>query len=145
MKARQEMRVTTRASKKAEAIIKQIASQKLQAEKSRMYAGIETKKSHTKLQVMKAAQTKSNGSAKNRAFRWNYIERMKGEILEQVEIESKTLENKDEVFGNIQGSFPAQNKYTTSKKKNPSPLPSDPANNRPKKKRKERKKKGGGK
>lgn len=42
LKARQERRVTARASKKAEAIIKQIASQKLQAEKSRMYAGIET-------------------------------------------------------------------------------------------------------
>ena len=58
LKARQDTRVATRATKNAEATIKQIAAQELQAEKVRMQEwkqNVMVEVAH-ELQVMKAAQ-----------------------------------------------------------------------------------------
>lgn len=109
---KQEARGTARASKSAEAAIKQIASQELQAEKARMQVWKQMVMSEVG-QVMKTAQMEAM-EAQRQSFQGE-LERVR-EKLAQVEMESRTLENKIKSLENP-GQPSAQN--TPQAKKNP--------------------------
>lgn len=92
LKIKQDARVVTRASKNAEAAIKQIATQELQAEKGRMqeWKQYVMQEVAQELQAIRSAQDEVI-EAQRQSFQTE-LERIR-EKLQQVELRSKTLED----------------------------------------------------
>ena len=104
LKARQDTRVATRATKNAEATIKQIAAQELQAEKVRMQEwkqNVMVEDAH-ELQVMKAAQPEGM-EAQRQSFQ-RELNMVKEKIVLS-EVKTDTLENE---IKSLKGQKPAQ-------------------------------------